>query len=630
MKVEETKFVTFYSFKGGVGRSMALVNTAYLLYKSGRKVLIIDADLEAPGLWNVKSFEYDKKRKGFVEFILEYKKRCNEYLEHMEQAPESDYPKEKIIPDLKEYITSVKIEEIKDKSEGYGPGGKIDIMPAGIKNNKYSEKLLSVNFEELFAKYSGSVFFQETRERIRNKKEYDYVLIDSRTGFSDAGDICTHELCDYLIVLTGLNDQNIGGTKSFLDKWKEIAGDIEKKEIALVATPVPFGEEELKNERLEKAREILGKNIDLEILYHPRLALIEEPFVFNWPQSPIALSYENITKQVRQWGDDDVGVWFEKFNELFSKEKYNDALNYIKERLILDKRNAITHLRTLTYQFVPTNERFREHSLPYYELLSQNEPPNAATYSNWGAALADLGKKKEAIEKYKKAIEIKPNMNEAYFNWGNALLDLGKIENNTQFINEAIEKYKKALEIKPDDHDAYTNRGIALADLGKIENNPNLFKEAIEKYKKAVEIKPDDHDAYTNWGNALLDLGKHKESIEKYKKAVEIKPDKHEAYFNWGDALLNLGKLEKNTGYYQQAIEILKKGEKINPEAMSYNLACAYSLLNKPQLALKYLKKAFEYEPHFRKMASEDEGFAPLKDNPEFVALVSQTKKALP
>jgi Mrp family chromosome partitioning ATPase len=41
---------TFYSFKGGVGRSMALANVAELFYKRGLRVLMVDFDLEAPGL----------------------------------------------------------------------------------------------------------------------------------------------------------------------------------------------------------------------------------------------------------------------------------------------------------------------------------------------------------------------------------------------------------------------------------------------------------------------------------------------------------------------------------------------------------------------------------------------------
>jgi len=46
--------VTFYSYKGGVGRSMALANVAALLARWGRRVLIIDWDLEAPGIEDAK------------------------------------------------------------------------------------------------------------------------------------------------------------------------------------------------------------------------------------------------------------------------------------------------------------------------------------------------------------------------------------------------------------------------------------------------------------------------------------------------------------------------------------------------------------------------------------------------
>ena len=41
---------TFYSFKGGVGRSLAVMNVAYTLAGRGRHVLVVDMDLEAPGL----------------------------------------------------------------------------------------------------------------------------------------------------------------------------------------------------------------------------------------------------------------------------------------------------------------------------------------------------------------------------------------------------------------------------------------------------------------------------------------------------------------------------------------------------------------------------------------------------
>jgi MinD-like ATPase involved in chromosome partitioning or flagellar assembly len=46
----EGKIVTFYSYKGGTGRTMALANTAWILASNGKKVLVVDWDLDSPGL----------------------------------------------------------------------------------------------------------------------------------------------------------------------------------------------------------------------------------------------------------------------------------------------------------------------------------------------------------------------------------------------------------------------------------------------------------------------------------------------------------------------------------------------------------------------------------------------------
>lgn len=64
--------ITFYSYKGGTGRSMALVNIAAELIKSGLRVLIVDFDLEAPGLDTFNLPRPQKVGKGVVEFVLDY------------------------------------------------------------------------------------------------------------------------------------------------------------------------------------------------------------------------------------------------------------------------------------------------------------------------------------------------------------------------------------------------------------------------------------------------------------------------------------------------------------------------------------------------------------------------------
>src|SRR5947209_4799094 len=59
------KIITFYSYKGGTGRSMALANIAWVLASAGKRVLAIDWDLEAPGLHRYfQPFLTDKELSG--------------------------------------------------------------------------------------------------------------------------------------------------------------------------------------------------------------------------------------------------------------------------------------------------------------------------------------------------------------------------------------------------------------------------------------------------------------------------------------------------------------------------------------------------------------------------------------
>src|SRR5262245_30366188 len=67
---------TFYSYKGGVGRSMALASVAALLSQMGRKVLMVDFDLEAPGLEryfaDLGAIEGRKTKSGIIDLITSH------------------------------------------------------------------------------------------------------------------------------------------------------------------------------------------------------------------------------------------------------------------------------------------------------------------------------------------------------------------------------------------------------------------------------------------------------------------------------------------------------------------------------------------------------------------------------
>src|SRR5438067_2297829 len=71
---------TCYSFKGGVGRTMALANLAEILFSRGIKVLMVDFDLEAPGLeryFDVEhaatSYEDVLQHRGVIDMLYSYK-----------------------------------------------------------------------------------------------------------------------------------------------------------------------------------------------------------------------------------------------------------------------------------------------------------------------------------------------------------------------------------------------------------------------------------------------------------------------------------------------------------------------------------------------------------------------------
>jgi Mrp family chromosome partitioning ATPase len=70
------RIITFYSYKGGTGRSMALANVGWLLASSGYRVLLVDWDLEAPGLHRyLHPFLPDPdlaRDVGLIDFVLEF------------------------------------------------------------------------------------------------------------------------------------------------------------------------------------------------------------------------------------------------------------------------------------------------------------------------------------------------------------------------------------------------------------------------------------------------------------------------------------------------------------------------------------------------------------------------------
>src|ERR1035438_9782206 len=152
--------VTFYSYKGGVGRTMSLINVAYRLSAQRKNVFIVDFDLEAPGI-DVFCNPSDPPKPGVVEYV-------------------SRYSSSGTVPELSEYVS-----ELHPNAPDAYP---IRVLPAGKKDNEYQMLLAHLNWKEFYSSDKrGFLFIENLKAAIKAKYAPDYLLIDSRTGLTEIG-----------------------------------------------------------------------------------------------------------------------------------------------------------------------------------------------------------------------------------------------------------------------------------------------------------------------------------------------------------------------------------------------------------------------------------------------------------
>ena len=197
MEIRNSKIVTFYSYKGGVGRSMSLANVAWLLANEYNKtVLIIDWDLEAPGLHRFFNINENEIKKGLIDLFYDYKEILRSDISSI---------KEDII-DIDNYIKII--------SNKSNTKGSISILPAGKQDAEYAGRVNNFDWHEFYKKWHGFGFIEYLKEEL--KKRADFILIDSRTGVTDIGGICTLQMPDIVVLLFSLNEQCISGTDSII------------------------------------------------------------------------------------------------------------------------------------------------------------------------------------------------------------------------------------------------------------------------------------------------------------------------------------------------------------------------------------------------------------------------------
>lgn len=245
--------VTFYSYKGGMGRTTTMMGFALWLASQNRKVAIVDCDLEAPGYLNFFRLEENPElakglKNGFVEFVAD-----NSFMQELEISNYCVSPNvPKNIPTQDEKI---KMGMVYDN---------IVIVPGGNLNDAYAKEageMENESVEEFNQKQkayknreqyiqglsrinlsSPNYLLQQFRDLISKLKEaysVEIVLIDSRTGFNDIYGSAAFRLSDHVVSFFGYSKQTEPGLRQLMDSYRRscVKPDENDQDAAIIWEP---------------------------------------------------------------------------------------------------------------------------------------------------------------------------------------------------------------------------------------------------------------------------------------------------------------------------------------------------------------------------------------------------------
>jgi len=220
-----------------------------------------------------------------------------------------------------------------------------------------------------------------------------------------------------------------------------------------------------------------------------------------------------------------------------------------------------------------------KNAVDYFKKAIEIDPNNANSYYNLGAIHYDVKKFKEAKTYLEKTVELQPNFALPYFVLGNLHAELKDYEN-------AISNYNKAIKINKNLAGAYNN-------LGLVYRNINNFENAISSYENAIAIKKDHVNAYHNLALVLKDVGKFESAIQAHEKAIKYEPENLAHYFYLSDLKNNI--LDVNFKSKIEKIISKKNSQKINIAYGNFLLAKYEQKIKNYEKELNYLSEGHKY-----------------------------------
>lgn len=303
------KIVGFFGYKGGLGRTVSATAAATILAEQGRRGLLIDGDLEAPGL-SLSAAYADQllDKPGLVQLLL----------------------------------GDLSAEEALSAAPPVSPGGftrtpalngALRLLGAGTRRSAGGPGLNTRALGEALDSLAASVSFvgplEQVEERwadlVRHLKasdEFDVVILDMRTGFSQLTGMMMRS-CDVAVFMCGLNQQNILGTASILRDL----GDSAPRSVLLASSPVPSSATSGLEDSWRMFSEVFGP-----IRPHGQPLIVDGRPRLSLPYSPILAVSDDPAKYV---------------HEPDLVPAFSDFTNALRDALGLGVKNLLAELRAV-------------------------------------------------------------------------------------------------------------------------------------------------------------------------------------------------------------------------------------------------------------------------------------------
>ena len=495
------KTITFYSYKGGVGRTLALSNIAKRLSEFGKKVCLIDFDLEAPGLHHKFSYNLRKKdiKTGIVDYIYQFSVK-------------------KILPKtIKKFSTKIDF-----NSEHIC---NIDLIAAGnIYSKDYWKNLSLINWSGMFYEENsqGIAFFIDLKEKIRKELKPDFLLIDSRTGITDISGITMSVLADEIVLFVANNEENIEGIKQVIETLSIPENTFTEgiPKITLVLSRIPYFSKpnekykELiaKDSVLNTINEHLEKNNNpnkiqkILVIHSDRDLEFQEKFKIGYEHektnSPIAFDYLKLFEELTN------DILSEKEKKKFNNHRKSQQLieqaniatdNILKIKLLKQAIELNSNADEAYYQLANIYYEIKEYnkSLKFIDLALINNSNNLEYLILKGFVHYHLLEYEEASEIGNFIIKI----DKTHFN---AIRLMGLICSKQGNNQDALNYHQKTIKY-------YQHSSLVFISIGNIYRRLKDYEKAFEFIYKALEIEPQNYFATGTLAEIYAQLGNKRE-----------------------------------------------------------------------------------------------------------------------